>query len=287
MNEVMGPLPALIVSVIAGLLPALHVEGIVLEREAAASDLLVLVSDHGTGSTALAGVLDHHPCIFSFRQPFSPSEKLASSTGKKALLRFDGVPGDVPKALKLVENIDLSMRHHHYGTERVPFKSNLHLKQTTPLAYFSAVRAHLCEYTQLPLACRGRCVLAHQMFPEYIDSNYTYIRDYLVSKQTEVAHLQRNENDRQRSNHRQFGTPVTNASISPWDLFLLDHRNDRGKTWLHLNMEKIWKNTTSYMHAIERIIKPFKGLNQESLMLPVKTAVESEFKQLRRRQRAA
>jgi hypothetical protein len=193
---------------------------------------LVIVSDHGTGSSSYLAALGKHQCVFSIGEPFDgaivkQTDWRLEATGRNA---------------KLEQNIALARRRKRADTGQdwpveLPLPTQVWEDLGTEglAAYFTHITNHVCEAMpdELVTNCSSSCVVAFKTFPAYVGGNTDDCNsprvfddkdldgqaffnmsgldlwDRSLKKMRAQPHLQmmlltRDEEDRQLSNWRRF-----------------------------------------------------------------------------------
>ena len=149
---------------------------------AKAAQVLVMISDHGSGTTNLGAALKAHPCVMDLGEPFGPSFMLwAKSKVTKECedelshdAMFDADTGKLEHAEnpKMKEKIDDALFREDFtdGTKKPNIDtSKLYKGLKYNLAdYFVRVRDLVCENVPESVCPREECTVLLKMFPNYV-----------------------------------------------------------------------------------------------------------------------
>ena len=149
---------------------------------AKAAQVLVMISDHGSGTTNLGAALKAHPCVMDLGEPFGPSFMLwAKSKVTKECqdelshdAMFDADTGKLEHAEnpKMKEKIDDALFREDFtdGSKKPNIDtSKLYKGLKYNLAdYFVRVRDLVCENVPESVCPREECTVLLKMFPNYV-----------------------------------------------------------------------------------------------------------------------
>ena len=148
--------------------------------------VLVLVSDHGSGTSEFGQALNTHPCVFDVETPFSFSNTLWSKS--KLDLPCDAT---MPHAIFDADTGQMTMTANHQLDSKLITLSQSKTKHVslTPAEFngdasplYSGLRYNLADYFVRirDLVCKGvpadvcppsECTVTLQMFPQFINAN--------------------------------------------------------------------------------------------------------------------
>ena len=154
------------------------------------AEVLVLVSDHGSGTTNFGDILNTHPCILDVGEPFGSGYVLWSTFATPAECEdkarhpamFDADNGklehaDNPKMTREINDV-LTRQEWNKGADKVYYNidsRSLYVNLTYNLAeYFVRIRDLVCAH--VPASARAVCPAANcsimlKMFPVYVDGD--------------------------------------------------------------------------------------------------------------------
>jgi hypothetical protein len=154
--------------------------------------VLVLVSDHGTGSTNMGNALDAHPCVFDVGEGFGASEMLWTTAKidecgdvkpPPAIFDTDSDSGshklisrENPKMEKKIDSVltkkdnigsgNLAEANHAKG---VNYKSLYDDLEYDISEYLLRIRDLICENVPSDVCPEKQCTISTKMFPQFID----------------------------------------------------------------------------------------------------------------------
>jgi len=148
--------------------------------------VLVLVSDHGSGTSEFGQALNTHPCVFDVETPFSFSNTLWSKS--KLDLPCDAT---MPHAIFDADTGQMTMTANHqldsklitlsqsktkhvsltpaeFNGDASPLYSGLHYNLAD---YFVRIRDLVCKGVPADVCPPSECTVTLQMFPQFINAN--------------------------------------------------------------------------------------------------------------------
>jgi hypothetical protein len=130
--------------------------------------LLLVVSDHGTGSTSYVGALGTHQCAVDFGEPFTFG-KLTTATAIDADTGFAGVITTRTNE-KLEHNLKLARNGKGWVDPIIPASAYECLSVDGIGVYLMRVAQHVCSGmpSKLVHECGGRCVAVAKLFPAHV-----------------------------------------------------------------------------------------------------------------------
>jgi len=205
-----------------------------------ASKSIIVVSDHGTGSTTYTDLLASHPCVMLGGEPFGSmghhrtTLNWATHADEGAYFdlatgrRNQGVEGNT----KLATNLAAWASHKGWSLNHV----DRHIKHTARdhvhkvgdiTEYFQQVTQYVCEAMPKDVKeqCNNRCAVVYKMFPSYVGGNsnmavnaggydtnnpraldvWSQLLDAMKSSpHIAMALIERDEQDRELSNFQRF-----------------------------------------------------------------------------------
>jgi len=205
-----------------------------------ASKSIIVVSDHGTGSTTYTDLLASHPCVMHGGEAFGSLGPHSTTLGWAARAdshgyfdlatgrRNQGVEGNT----KLATNLAIGAKMKGWSLNDV----DRHIKDTTRhhvhkvgdiTEYFRQVTHYVCEAMPKDVKeqCNNRCAVVYKVFPSYVGGNsnmaqnarrydtdnlraldvWSQILDAMKSSpHIAMALIVRDEQDRELSNFQRF-----------------------------------------------------------------------------------
>jgi len=202
-------------------------------REGTESKSIIVVSDHGTGSTTYVDMLTKNPCVIKGNEPFGGVTLWASDQGVHSYFdgtgkRNHGVESNPKLAKALVEsakNKGWDIRHmdHH-----IKLIARAHVHKVGDITeYFRHITQYACAAMPQDVKdqCSNKCAVVYKMFPRYVGGHSEIAeggsRYYLGNKNAlefwghtlhqmkssphfAMALVERDEQDRELSNFRRF-----------------------------------------------------------------------------------
>lgn len=218
--------------------------------------------------------------MLSVGEPFGGDEHLyapSGSTDVNAIFRdnFEGDPDGTYEKLAFKLNGTL-------GFDKLD--RDFHLRTNSPQGFFEAVREQACEYYDLPPMCKGRCILAYKMFPDYICNDFEQVHSYLRDPRIGVVHMMRDEAAVSASNARRFN------GYSDWkvdrDLRWKDFLTNISKreltghnVWMELNAEDIFPSADAYMKKVKQMLSML-DLDDQAMLAPVDHYIRRKFDEI-------
>eukprot|EP00900_Chrysochromulina_parva_P009781 jgi/Chrpa1/18804/Chrysochromulina_OHIO_Genome00028019-RA len=243
--------------------------------------VLVIVSDHGSGTTSLGRALDSHPCVVDVGEPFGPAYQIWSNSsvtecdsykGTDAI--FDAQSGKLqdPRNEKIVEKVGKALDDFGVQLKESAYDSLYDGLKYNLAEYFVRVRDFVCANVPEDVCPPSDCTIVTKFFPNYIngDTNgetgdprtgknpkcvkamnakaIVSWQDALVSMEQnpKVATLQltRDENDRQFSIFHRFnpeGSEFDCGVPRPFNEFITMASEH---TDAHMKVENCWQSAT-------------------------------------------
>ena len=147
--------------------------------------VLVIVTDHGSGSSTFGEALETHPCLFNLAEPFSPAERIWSKKTVAECRYSDGSNGTDKGAifedgiLKHADNPKLTFKIEKMLQQRfrsVPLPdfhvdtASLYEGLRCDLAeYFVRIRDLVCAKIPADVCPPSNCTVAFKLFPQYLN----------------------------------------------------------------------------------------------------------------------
>lgn len=142
------------------------------------AEVLVVVSDHGSGTSTFDQTLNEHPCMFNVGEPFGPGEMLWSSSEvpgctSKAFSDaiFDAKSGTLthtenPKLERAIETARMKLPGKKpIAIDTRPLYHNL---QDDLADFFVRVRDLVCKGVPEDVCPASHCTISVKMFPSYV-----------------------------------------------------------------------------------------------------------------------
>ena len=153
------------------------------------AEVLVLVSDHGSGTTNFGDILNTHPCILDVGEPFGsgymlwttysqPAECAAQNLTDHPAM-FDAGNGklehaDNPKMTREINDV-LTRQEWNKGADKVYYNidsRSLYVNLTYNLAeYFVRIRDLVCAHVPTDVCPASKCSVVLKMFPNYVEAD--------------------------------------------------------------------------------------------------------------------
>lgn len=148
--------------------------------------VLVIVTDHGSGSSTFGEALETHPCLFNLAEPFSPAERIwskktvtecrdsddgSNGTDKGAIFE-DGIlkHADNPKLTFKIEKMlqqrfrSVPLPDFHVDTASLYEGLRCNLAE-----YFVRIRDLVCAKIPADVCPPSNCTVAFKLFPQYLN----------------------------------------------------------------------------------------------------------------------
>jgi hypothetical protein len=153
------------------------------------AEVLVLVSDHGSGTTNFGDILNTHPCILDVGEPFGsgymlwttysqPAECAAQNLTDHPAM-FDAGNGklehaDNPKMTREINDV-LTRQEWNKGADKKRFEIDSrslyeHLEYNLA-EYFVRIRDLVCAHVPIDVCPAAECSVMLKMFPLYVDAD--------------------------------------------------------------------------------------------------------------------
>jgi hypothetical protein len=142
------------------------------------AEVLVVVSDHGSGTSTFDQTLNEHPCMFNVGEPFGPGDMLWSSSEvpgctSKAFSDaiFDAKSGTLthtenPKLQRAIETARMKLPGKKLtAIDTRPLYHNL---QDDLADFFVRVRDLVCKGVPEDVCPASHCTISVKMFPSYV-----------------------------------------------------------------------------------------------------------------------
>ena len=153
------------------------------------AEVLVLVSDHGSGTTNFGDILNTHPCILDVGEPFGsgymlwttysqPAECAAQNLTDHPAM-FDADNGklehaDNPKMTREINDV-LTRQEWNKGADKKHFEIDSrslyeHLEYNLA-EYFVRIRDLVCAHVPTDVCPASKCSVVLKMFPNYVEAD--------------------------------------------------------------------------------------------------------------------
>jgi len=158
------------------------------------AEVLVIVSNHGSGTTSLGDVLNTHPCIVDVGEPFGPHQILWTTFGAASTPECDGYYKDGrhtamfdPENGKLLHaenpkmtdeiNDALTREEWNKGSDVVHTHFDINTRslyehlEYNLAEYFVRIRDLVCAHVPIDVCPAAECSVMLKMFPLYVDAD--------------------------------------------------------------------------------------------------------------------
>ena len=158
------------------------------------AEVLVIVSNHGSGTTSLGDVLNTHPCIVDVGEPFGPHQILWTTFGAASTPECDGYYKDGrhtamfdPENGKLLHaenpkmtdeiNDALTREEWNKGSDVVHTHFDINTRslyehlEYNLAEYFVRIRDLVCAHVPTDVCPASKCSVVLKMFPNYVEAD--------------------------------------------------------------------------------------------------------------------
>jgi hypothetical protein len=287
-----------------------------ITSKAVRAQVLVIVSDHGSGTTDLGDALNAHPCMFDVGEPFANPSGLWSSSRVDGCAFPESVFSADTGALQKRDNKQLSLKMHQLqSTKPKGMKPAATLISESPslydglpydmAEYFIRIRDYLCASVPEDVCPAALCTITLKLFPQWVNANTgpqnlanqapsrcTIARNVaaMAAWKKELASMKanpkvaaftvtRDERNRQFSIFRRFTAPGTEFDCSfPRPPYTFA---DVSKSYTDGNMqiENCWKDNEGANKCLADALR-LVGLSTEPLASKEINILEAEVTQL-------
>ena len=160
------------------------------------AQVLVIVSDHGSGTTDFGAALNTHPCMFDLGEPFANPSGLWSTNAAPGCV----FPGSIFNAdngvLIQKNNTQLTQRIGKLRSKPMGMQPDKSLVGESPLLYeglhydlgeyFVRIRDQVCASVPAYVCLPSDCTITVKMFPQWVNANTgpSYLKDDAASNCT-------------------------------------------------------------------------------------------------------
>lgn len=174
-------LPGVVLHVIGMALLPKHLDSLADINQPSRAQVLVIVADHGSGTSTFGAALNHHPCVFDVGEPFGRESMLWTTTHIAGCdssrpmppAMFDGVTGNLKNASnpKLDLKIEDVMKKLPGSLPHIDMNSLYDGLDYNLADYFVRIHNLVCSAVPNNVCAPSECTILVKMFPAYVNAD--------------------------------------------------------------------------------------------------------------------